>query len=280
MRGIAWWAWLGVGVIAAAMSLALGGSVLVGRYVTPLCWTGFILVVDGALAARGRSWLRRRPRELLLAAAISIPSWLLFELYDRPRFWDPQGPELWWHYRGLPPWPERGLGYAWSFATITPAVLLLAEWLEPCASRLLGSGKGGKVPAELRWLLVALGAVLAAFPLLWPSPHFAADVWLAWPLLLDPINHRLGNPSLLGDLEQGRRARLGALLASGLVCGLLWECWNWLATARWSYTVPFAGDVKVFAMPVLGFAGFAPFALAVFALYQLLRSALPGRAAP
>ena len=52
------------------------------------------------------------------------------------------------------------------------------------------------------------------------------------------------------------------------------RAWNWLASARWRYTVPFLGDVKLYEMPVLGFLGFAPFALAVFALYQFLRGLL------
>jgi len=277
MRRLEWWFWAGAGVIAAGMGLAVAGVEPVRQNLTPLCWTGFILAADGALGALGRSWLRTAPLELAAMAAISIPSWLLFEWYDRPRFWRADGPELWWSYTGLPPWPWRGLGYAWSFATITPAVLLLARLLEPAIGRGVGRGRGGRIPAELSAGIALLGAILAGIPLLWPSPYFAADVWLAWPLLLDPVNRALGRPSTLGDLEAGRRARPLALLASGIGCGLLWESWNWLASARWSYAVPFLGSVKVYEMPVLGFLGFAPFALAVFALYNFLRGLFPGR---
>ncbi len=273
----AWWLWLGAVVIVAGMALAAARVAPVQENLTPICWTGFILAMDGILGASGRSWLRRAPGELALMAAISIPSWLLFELYDRPRFWRPGGPELWWHYTGLPPWPWRGLGYAWSFATITPAILLLAEAIEPALARAFGRGSGGRVPAELRLGLAAFGAILAVVPLVWPSEYFAASVWLAWPLLLDPVNRALGLPSIVGDLEAGRRSRALALLASGLGCGVLWEGWNWLASARWSYTVPFLGNVKLYEMPVLGFLGFAPFALAVFAIYHFLRGLLPGR---
>jgi hypothetical protein len=275
----AWWFWLGLGIIGLGMVLAVAQVEVAAQNLTPLCWTGFILAVDGALARRGASWLRSSPRELLLMAAISIPSWLLFEFYDRPRFWSSSGPEIWWHYLGLPPWPWRGFGYVWSFATITPAILLLAELLEPAAERVMGHGEGGHVPRELEAALIWVGAILAGIPLLWPSEYLAANVWLAWPLVLDPINHRLGRPSLLGDLEVGRRSRPLALLASGLACGVLWESWNFLASARWRYTVPFLGGVKLYEMPVLGFLGFAPFALAVFGLYQFLRGLL-GRLRP
>ena len=156
-------------------------------------------------------------------------------------------------------------------------MLLLAELIEPAAARATGRGDGGRVPSELGVGLAVFGAILAAVPLLWPSEYFAADVWLAWPLLLDPLNRLLGRPSILGDLESGRRSRAAALLAAGLVCGVLWESWNWLASARWSYTVPFLGGVRLYAMPVLGFLGFAPFAFSVFALYHFLRGFLPGR---
>ncbi|MDD5563618.1 MAG: hypothetical protein PHQ91_07870 [Thermoanaerobaculaceae bacterium] len=278
MTRTAWWFWPGAALIAAGMGLAAARVGPVAQNLTPLCWTGFIVAVDGALARHGRSWLRNAPLELALMAAISIPSWLLFELYDRPRFWSAAGPELWWHYSGLPPWPWRGLGYAWSFATITPAIVLLAEAFEPAAARLAGRGGGGRVPRELLAALIAVGTILAAIPLLWPSVFFAADVWLAWPLLLDPVNRLMGRPSLLGDLEQGRRSRPLALLASGLACGLLWESWNMLASARWRYTVPFLGSVKLYEMPVLGFLGFVPFALGAFALYHFLRGLLPGDA--
>jgi hypothetical protein len=279
VRRLAWWFWVGLAIIALSMAFAVANVGVAAQNLTPLCWTGFILAVDGALARRGRSWLRNSPRELLLMAAISVPSWLLFEFYDRPRFWSGAGPELWWHYSGLPPWPWRGFGYVWAFATITPAVLLLSQLLEPAAERLAGRGGGGRVPRELLAALVCLGTILAGIPFLWPSSSFAADVWLAWPVLLDPINRLMGRPSLLGDLEGGRRSRPLALLASGPICGVLWEGWNWLASARWSYTVPFLGGVKLYEMPILGFLGFAPFALAVFAIYCFLRGLL-GRPSP
>lgn len=107
-------------------------------------------------------------------------------------------------------------------------------------------------------------------PLIWPSSYFAADVWVAWILLLDPINRRLGRPSVLGDLESGERGRPASLLAAGLIAGGLWESINWLAGARWTYTVPFAGDVKVFEMPLLGYLGFAPFVVECFAIWSLI----------
>ncbi len=276
MGRVGWWFWLGVATVAVGVAGALAQVEWFARNLTPLGWTGVILAADGLLAARGRSWLVRQPRELLLAALVSIPSWLLFEFYNRPRFWRAGGPELWWHYQGLPPWPERGLGYAWAFATITPALLLLTELVRG-SLRHVPKGKGGHIPAEVAWVLILAGFPLAFLPLAWPSPYFAADVWLAWPLLLEGVNFLLGNPCLLRDFERGDRSRFLALLAAGALCGLIWESLNYFAWARWVYTVPFAGHIKVFEMPILGYLGFLPFAVAVFDLWVFLRALLPLR---
>ena len=65
-----------------------------------------------------------------------------------------------------------------------------------------------------------------------------------------------------------------ALLASGFVCGFLWEFWNYWALSKWTYTVPYFGNIKIFEMPVLGFLGFPPFAVECWAIYILVRSLL------
>jgi len=54
----------------------------------------------------------------------------------------------------------------------------------------------------------------------------------------------------------------------------LWEFWNYWALTKWTYTVPFFGNVKIFEMPVLGFLGFPPFAVECWVMYIFLRSLL------
>ncbi len=58
------------------------------------------------------------------------------------------------------------------------------------------------------------------------------------------------------------------------MCGVLWEFWNYWATTKWTYTVPYAGNVKIFEMPVLGYLGFPPFALECYAMYHAVRGVL------
>jgi hypothetical protein len=97
-------------------------------------------------------------------------------------------------------------------------------------------------------------------------------VWLGFVLLLDPVNFRAGRPSFLAACRAGDRAFIRRWLVAGIVCGVLWEFWNYWALAKWRYVgVPVFPSVRLFEMPLAGYLGFPPFALEVFALYHLVR---------
>jgi hypothetical protein len=87
---------------------------------------------------------------------------------------------------------------------------------------------------------------------------------------LEPFNYRFGGRSLLKDLEEGNPRKIYLLLAAGLICGLLWEFWNFWSLSKWIYTVPFFEDLKGFEMPVLGFLGFPPFAIQAYVMYNFI----------
>jgi hypothetical protein len=128
--------------------------------------------------------------------------------------------------------------------------------------------------------LLAAGVAMLLCPFVVPSataPYLAAPVWLGFILLLDPINARIGGESLIGDLRAGRRDRLINLLLSGLLCGVLWEFWNYWCRAKWHYTVPIMANVKIFEMPLPGYLGFPAFALECFTMYVFIRRALTTR---
>jgi hypothetical protein len=269
--------WLGLAVILAAEGLLLAGQPVVGRWFTPIVWTGYVLLAD-ALAARlaGRSYLTGARAELVLVALASIGCWWLFEWYNAPRFWrggaDRVG--LWWQYHGLEPDPWlRRVGYDWSFATIFPALFLTAAILRATVFARARVRPWAPTPGALR-AAVMVGAACVALPLLVVSPWLVPLVWTGFILLLEPLNFRAGRPSVLGALARGDASLGLALLGSGAVCGVLWEFWNYWALARWTYTVPYLGHVKVFEMPVLGYLGFPPFALECYAMYHWLRGVL------
>ena len=252
---------------------------------TPICWTGFILFADTIVyRARGRSWMRSSPREFALLAILSIPLWIVFEGYNliiRN-----------WYYTGLPEnWFLRMFGYAWSFATIWPAIFegadLISVWAGPAGGAGWARAAGGATAAgdgrrtfppaghpapcssRGRSLSIAVGTAMLLVPFLVSrdvARYLAAPVWLGFIFLLDPINSRLGGDTLMAD-----RHRTAALLGSGLLCGVLWEVWNFWAGTKWHYTVPIMEDWKVFEMPLPGYLGFPPFALECFTTYVFVR---------
>jgi len=261
--GLPAYGWLGLLALAGAEWLMFRGVEPVATYFTPLAWTAYILVADAAVfALTGRSRLRDAPLQLGQAALLSVPLWLIFEGYNL-RLEN-------WTYVSVPlGWLASWFGYAWSFATITPAIIVTADLIEsfgwfprqaPPVKFSAGTQRG----------FIVFGAILLALPLVAPrrvAAYLFALVWLGFIFLLDPINRRLRLPSLLADLEQGRRGRFYALLVSGWVCGWLWEFWNYWASAKWHYIFPMYQHWKIFEMPAPGYLGFIPFALECHVMY-------------
>jgi len=262
----------GLLIIFLAEALLFSGNQIVGRWFTPIVWTGYVLFVDALVhRIKGRSLLVNNRAEFLIVAVISIAGWWLFELYNAPRFWD-SDLELWWHYHSLEPNPFlRRVGYDWAFATISPALFETAELFGATSFSRFKSTRPVKLSRGSLYFMIAIGCVSAALPLFVISTWLVPLVWLGLILMLDPINALRGNPSITGDILRGDYQRLLALLASGGLCGLLWEFWNYWALTKWTYTVPYFGNVKMFEMPVLGYLGFPPFAVECWAMYVLIR---------
>ena len=249
---------------------------------TPFAWTGYVLLIDGVVyKLRGSSWMTSNRGEFLFLAILSIPLWVVFEGYNLLI-------EN-WHYVNLPPnRVVRYFGYAWAFATISPGIFLTAELVAALRSR--RASAASLLPTDERrlatddyrlstddYVSVAAGGAMLVWPLFWPSAYLAAPVFLGFIFLLDPLNAKTGDESLIRDIRAGRYARLTNLLIAGFICGGLWEFWNFWARARWIYTVPIVGDIKIFEMPVLGYFGFPPFAVECFTMYVFVRRLLwPG----
>ena len=266
----------GIVIIVLAEVLLLTGNQLVGHWFTPVVWTGYILFADALLfKLRGRSPLMTDRLEFVIIIVISIGVWWLCEFYNAPRFWK-SDLELWWHYHNLEPNPFlRRVGYDWAFATIFPLLFLTAElFMATVFKQKRRRSLTIKLSQPILIGLVLLGALGAIVPLLYPSAWFAPVIWLSFIFLFDPVNALRGQPSIFADLARGDWRRLWSLLLSGLVCGVLWEFWNYWAISKWTYTVPFLGKVKIFEMPVLGFLGFPPFAVECWVMYIFLRSLL------
>ncbi len=268
----------GLAVLIGAESLLIAGFEPVRTFFTPIAWTGYILLADGAVfALAGRSQLTTNRVEFARCAILSIPIWLVFEAYN-VRLKN-------WAYVGLPEaLPLRLLGYGWSFATILPALFETSDLLlalaragtraAPAAVRDAEGASPGTQVASFTF-----GGLCLVLPLLVPpfiAPYLFGLVWIGFVFLLAPVNASLGRWSPFADSARGGRARLASLLVGGLACGLLWEFWNYWAGARWIYTFPMLREMKIFEMPLAGFLGFPPFAVECFLMYDLVAAAWGG----
>ena len=241
----------------------------VAVHFTATVWTGYLVLMDGVLAVMGARGLgggspvRRRPWRFIFCLAVSVPIWLWFD-------WTNFGFLQAWDYHGLP----EGRVHRWmmdiiAFAAICPAMFLMAEVIRGLR------GEGSRT-ARLRVRLpvaaqLAAGAALLGFPYVVQAPLGTLTMFLAWLFLLDPVNRRLGGPSITADWGAGRWLRTGCLAGGATLCGLLWESWNYWAAAKWTYDLPFLGPleaVRLFEMPVLGFAGYPAFGVECWVMFQ------------
>ena len=236
-------------------------------------WWSYILLADNLLLKlTGNSLLTTRRRELAAMLPFSVFIWLLFEAYNLAL--------KNWGYAGVPAdiwlrWP----GYVLAFATVLPGIFVTSDLVDRTLfgtrERLASDAAplaSAPVTAPSRWL-IGFGATLCVCPLIWPRFFFSA-VWIGPIFLLDPLLERIGVQSLSLAIASGGRRRVWSLLLGGLLCGLMWEFWNFWAGTKWVYSVPFFGSWKIFEMPALGFLGFPPFALECWILYHLLRALL------
>jgi hypothetical protein len=256
------YAWLGIFALALAEWMLFRGIEPVATYFTPIAWSAYILIADGAvLAITARSRLHDAPITVARMALLSIPLWLIFEAYNL-RLAN-------WAYVGVPrEWAAALAGYGWAFATITPAIFETSDLVQALLPPL--PAEAWKISRAAQNVIMFCGAACLIVPLVIPR-HVAARlfalVWIGFLLLLDPLNCRLQLPSFIGDLSEGFRRRLYGFILSGWICGWLWEFWNNWAGAKWHYTFPMFQQWKIFEMPAPGFLGFLPFALECFAMY-------------
>ena len=185
-------------------------------------------------------------------------------------------PEIhFWYYINLPENRAiRFLEYARSFSTITPGILVTKDVL--ISFGMFKHTRCSQLRFSKKSLSVIIGTslLLSIYPLVFPNKHLFPLVWCSFIFLVDPIVYLLKGRSILGDLREGKPGTLLQLLLAGLVCGLLWEFWNYWAVAKWIYTVPYFPQFKLSEMPVVGFLGFPLFAVECYVLYQLFKKLL------
>jgi len=234
--------WPGASLIAGMEACVFLQLDALTSWATPVFWTGLILIFDSVMVRSGKGSLVSTGAVVPLAA-ISVISWWVFEWFNI--FLSN------WHYRGLAEnMGIRYFGYLWSFSTIIPGVLLtygvVAHLMKPVTFRPL------RISARMMTSAFITGLLFLAIPVIpfsmyytgraadeglfffmkwaantWLSEYTAAFVWTGFVLILEPLNFSMGRPSLAGAMSLGDYRPVAALSLAGLLCGYLWEFWNY-----------------------------------------------------
>jgi len=231
----------------------------------PLIWLGYILLVDNLIyLLKGNSLLTRHPKRIIFLFLLSVIFWTIFEIYN---FFNPG-----WQYLNIQTL-EKVAGII-AFSTILPAVFETTELLQ--SLHLFDEFKKPKVKLinkNFLRLSIGIGAAFIVLPFFFRGWWVWIMVWTNFFLFFDPLNYLNGQPSIFRDIKNGNWKTPLSLAFAGIVCGFLWEWWNWGAVARWRYLlsdVPLK-DIKIFEMPIFGYFGYVPFAWELYAMYNFVK---------
>lgn len=257
-----WYGYLGLTLIVlVGLNLYFQLEPFASWYI-PIAWYGYIFLIDSIIFKIKGSSIMSNPKSFLLMLIISIPSWSIYEIYNLiTQNW------IYNEYWTL-------IIHLFDFTTILPALMETKDLflaLEFFKDKKLK--KAFKLSNNNLKLIILAGLIIALIPILIPKYSFFM-IWFAAFLILDPINYLRKKESLFSDLSKKKLERFFCLSAAGLVCGFIWEFWNYFALPKWFYNIPFVDFWHVFEMPLLGYLGYIPFTWSMFSTYNFLKKDL------
>jgi len=261
--------WLGLGLIVIFWILNWSLPGLRTHWAFFPLWLGYGLTVDAlVLFRKGDSMLTRNPRAYVGLFFVSVLTWWLFELLNwRTQNWFYDGRQFFSNF-------QYYVLASLSFSTVMPAVFGTAELVSSFSW--LKRIRRGLPIVPTRTLLIgffAAGWLMLALLLLWPL-YFFPFLWLSVYFILEPLNVWRRNRSLIKYTAVGDWRPVLALWIGCLICGFFWEMWNFYSYPKWIYQIPFVDFLHVFEMPILGYGGYLPFSLELFAVYHLVTGLL------
>lgn len=268
-----YWGWLAIGWTGLWWIIAWTRipwlAIVQEQTFTPL-WLGYIVIVNASTFTRtSRCMMLHRPRYFLTLFPLSAAFWWLFEYLNR----FVQN----WYYLGIA--EMSALEYFFRatipFSTVLPAVIGTAEWLtsHPTMSTKQDWFQPVHVPSvkPASWCVLIVSCVGLLGIGLWPNYLFPL-VWIGPLLLVVSLQALAGRRTILSPLAQGDCRSIWVPAVAALICGILWELWNWKSLAHWEYAIPFVHRYQLFEMPVLGYAGYLPFGLECVVIADLCLS--------
>jgi hypothetical protein len=188
--------------------------------------------------------------------------WWIFELLNvRTQNWTYIGAEI---FSPL----EYAFWTTLSFTTVIPAVFGSAE-LFASFDFVKRIKRGPVIGADKKTALTffALGWIMLLLMLIWPRIFFPF-IWLSLYFILEPVNIWLQNRSLADWTQNGDWRPAISLWLGVLLTAFFWEMWNYYSYPKWIYHVPWGEGLHIFEMPLLGYGGYLPFALELYAFYH------------
>ena len=228
-------------------------------------WLGFILTIDSIVFYRkSTSLISRSKKKFISLFFISAPAWWLFELINaKTQNWFYDGKQFFTN-------TEYAVLATISFSTVMPAVFTTAElvstfkWIKKYSHR--------KVPFRSNVPTIKffiMGIIMLTLIIFIPT-YFYYFEWLAVYLILEPINYKMNNRTLLEYLSKGNWQIIISLSLGTLICGFFWEMWNYYSYPKWIYDTPMVNFLHVFEMPLPGYIGYITFSWELFAIYNFI----------
>ena len=265
MKKFPFYGWIGIILVSVFWYLNWTLTGLRTQWGFFFMWLGYSLTIDGLVyLKKGTSLIKRSIKKYLMLFIISVPTWWFFEIFNSVT-------EN-WHYIGRQYFTnfQFFLLASLSFSTVMPAVFGTAE-LVSCSGFItkIKIKKDLRIsPATVKKYFIS-GCIMLLLVLLLPK-YFYYLLWASLYFMLDPLNYKLGNRSLIIYAKAVNWRPLISLAAGCLICGFFWEMWNYYSYPKWIYTLPYLNYAHIFEMPLPGYIGYIPFSFELFAIYNLI----------
>ncbi|MDT7041447.1 hypothetical protein [Candidatus Nitronereus thalassa] len=265
-----WWGWVSFGSLLLFWVLAWTRfpwfSDFQGLTFTPL-WISFIFLLNALTYQRsGRCLILDHPRFFLSLLLWSALFWWYFEYLNR----FVQN----WRYVGLEPMTATFyvVHSTLAFSTVLPAVLSVCDLLYTFSiftkCRYLNPLHISQ-PKKFSWILGSIGSSSLVGLAVWPNYLFPM-LWIGPLFILLTFQILWSQSRVMSALNAGHWQVLTIPPCAGLFCGFFWELWNIYSAAQWEYAIPFVDRFHLFAMPILGYAGYLTFGLECVVAVDLL----------
>lgn len=257
--------WVGLALVAVFWTLNWSLSGLRTHWAFFPLWLGYCLTIDALVYWRtSTSLLARNWRKYVGLFIISAPVWWLFEALNlRTQNWFYAGSEA---FTPL----AFSLVTTLSFTTVIPAVFGSAE-LMASFDFIKRLKHGPVIAADKRTTLgfFSAGWLMLGLMLAWPRIFFPF-MWLSLYFIFEPVNIWMGYRSMAEWTRRGDWRPIIALWSGVLLTAFFWEMWNFYSYPKWIYNISWGNWLHIFEMPALGYGGYLPFALELYALYHLV----------